>query len=178
MKPEPANVIPPGPRPTEQDFLKLARGLTNLYIVNSDRPAPERDRRAAEHLKENLEQFFPVAAPSAQPPQLLKLVKEAWIVGAPNYETGEYCIPLAAADPITKLISVPESICGKTHPHTVDCNCPSPMSDGWTVIESTKQSSYNFAVVGKNGETAAYAVSRQTADNYAAQMNEKGFIEP
>ncbi len=113
-----------------------------------------------------------------QPPDLLKLVKEAWLVGAPNYETGEFCIPFAAAEPITKFISVPESICGKTHPHTVNCNCLTPMSDEWTVIESTKQPSYNFAVIGKNDEIAAYTCSRQTADDYAAQMNEKGFIEP
>lgn len=50
--------------------------------------------------------------------------------------------------------------------------------ENWIVIESTKQPAYNFAVVNSDGEAIAYTFTRQTAEGYAAQMNEKGFIEP
>lgn len=54
----------------------------------------------------------------------------------------------------------------------------SATSDNWIVIESTRQPAYNFAVANKDGEVIAYTFTRQAAEGYAAQMNEKGFIEP
>ena len=53
-----------------------------------------------------------------------------------------------------------------------------PMSHGpWRVIPSEKHPPYKFAVVGKTDVAVAYTHGQETADRYAEQMNEKGYIE-
>lgn len=39
----------------------------------------------------------------AEAQKAVELVKEAWIVGAPNYELGEYCVPFEVAEAVSKL---------------------------------------------------------------------------
>lgn len=53
-----------------------------------------------------------------------------------------------------------------------------PHSDGpWTVIPSDRKP-YNFAVIGNDKKPIAFTNLKETAESYAQQMNEKGFIEP
>lgn len=53
-----------------------------------------------------------------------------------------------------------------------------PFAEGpWRAIPSTKHPPYRFAVVGKKDIAVAYTNGQETADRYAEQMNEKGYIE-
>jgi len=56
------------PQPTDEQYLKLAQGLTNLYICN-DRLTPAlQDKRTADFLRREMAPFF-TPSPAQEPPQ-------------------------------------------------------------------------------------------------------------
>lgn len=49
----------------------------------------------------------------------------------------------------------------------------------WEVVPNDRQCKpYKFAIVGSDKKPIAFTITRKTGENYAKQMNEKGFIEP